>query len=178
MSGIRRIYRINNSARSLDFFLDRDPDDPRFDMDQPYQRGVVWGLKRKQNLIKSVLMGVPIPAILINNRFDAKFSHPDYSRDRCWAYAIVDGKQRVSTFQQFVANRFPVPLEWFQDMGRGPIFYGQLSLANQRHVRNNSIPVAEGFFKTLEEEQELFDLINFGGLAQGETDEDLDEEQL
>lgn len=54
MTGILRTYQVNNTNRSIDFFLDRDPQDPRFDMDQPYQRGVVWGLRRKQNLIKSL----------------------------------------------------------------------------------------------------------------------------
>lgn len=179
MSVLRR-YRVNMSARGIDFFLDRDPDDPRFDMDQPYQRGAVWGVKRKRNLIKSILMGIPVPAIMINDRFSAGFSHPGYSKDRNLMYAIVDGKQRVSAIQAFVANQFWVPRDWFYDepieggLARDQVtFWGDLEPRHQRGFRNNPIPVAEGQFQTLQQEQELFDLVNFGGLAQGEVDDDL-----
>lgn len=37
----------------------------------PYQRGLVWGHKRKVNLIRSLLLGVPIPSIVVNDRFAA-----------------------------------------------------------------------------------------------------------
>lgn len=172
MTRIIRKYHVDNTNRSLDFFLDRDPEEPRFDMDQPYQRGVVWGLKRKQNLIKSLLMGIPIPAIVINDRFGAKFSHPGYDRDRNWMYAIVDGKQRVSTIQSFVNNEFSIPAEWIEDNAVGDIYYKDLTVPMQRNFRNHAIPVAKGQFTTLAQEQELFDLINFGRLAQGEVDRD------
>ena len=173
MSGIIRTYRVNTTARGVDWFLDRDPDDPRFDMDQPYQRGVVWGAKRKRNLIKSILMGVPVPAIVTNDRFSAGFKHPGYSQDRNWQYAIVDGKQRVSSIQGFARNEFWVPHEWFEDDVCGEVYFSDLTLAQQRGFRNGPVPVAEGQFKTLDQEQELFDLVNFGGLTQGEVDDDL-----
>lgn len=172
MTGILPTYRVTNLNRTLDFFLDRDPDDLRFDMDQPYQRGVVWGLQRKQNLIKSLLMGVPVPAIITNDRFHAGFKHPGYSRDRNWMYAIVDGKQRVSTLQGFYTDQFPVPSEWWSERS-GWAYYSELTLPQQRNFRNTPISVAEGQFTTLAQEEELFALINFGGLAQGEVDEDV-----
>lgn len=179
MSGILRQYRVNSTSRPVDFFLDRVDGDSRLDMDQPYQRGVVWGVKRKRNLIKSILMGVPIPAIVINDRFDAGFKHPGYTRERNWMYAVVDGKQRVSAIQGFATNQFWLPREWFYDepipggLARDQIVYwDDLEQRHRRGFQNNSIPVAEGQFKTLAQEEELFDLINFGGLAQGEVDDD------
>ena len=173
MSGIIRQYRINNTSRPTEFFLDRVSGDSRLDMDQPYQRGVVWGRKRKRNLIKSILMGVPIPAIVLNNRFDAKFSEPGYDQERNWAYAVVDGKQRITAIQQFATNQFEVPYEWFYDDGAHEwVWWHTLGLREQRGFRNTPLPVAEGQFSNLELERELFDLINFGGLAQGERDDD------
>lgn len=169
--GILRRYRVHTSARSIDFFLDRDPDDPRFDMDQPYQRGLVWGVTRKRNLIKSILMGVPIPAIVVNDRFGAGFTNPGYSQARNWMYAVVDGKQRITAVQQFMDGIFGIPGEWV-DAGPGIVLCTELGLPFQRGLRNVPLPVAEGHFKTLAQEQELFDLINFGGVAQGEVDED------
>lgn len=172
--GIIRRYRVNTTARGIDFFLDNVPGDPRFDMDQPYQRGVVWGVIRKRNLIKSILMGIPIPAIVLNDRFAAKFTHPGYSRDREWMYAIVDGKQRVTAVQQFVRGGFDVPAWWFGNMyPAGGIRFPELDIAHQWGFRNTPLPVAEGQFKTLHQERELFDLVNFGGLAQGEVDADV-----
>lgn len=173
MSGILRKYRVSTTARGIDFFLERDPAEPRFDMDQPYQRGVVWGTKRRRNLIKSILMGIPIPAIVLNDRFSAGFSYAGHDRNRNWLYAIVDGKQRITAIQHFVDSKFPVPHEWFEDDAFGDIFYGDLDVKYQRGFRNSPIPVAEGQFKTLRQEQELFDLVNFGGLAQGEVDDDV-----
>lgn len=173
MSGILRKYRVNTTARGIDFFLDRAPGTPVFDMDQPYQRGIVWGLRRRQNLIKSIMMGIPIPAIVINDRFSAGFHHPGYGQDRNWQYAIVDGKQRVTTIQAFINNEFSVPRQWWVDDADGTAYYGDLSLPQQRGFRNTPIPVAEGQFTSLDQEHELFDLVNFGGLQQGEIDDDL-----
>ncbi len=173
MSGIIRKYRVNVSARSVEFFLSRDTADPLFDLDQPYQRGEVWGVKRRQNLIKSLLMGVPVPAIVLDDRFNAKFSHPGYSRERNWMFAVVDGKQRVTTIQDFYDNQFAVPAAWFVDGAAGEVLFADLTVPHQRAFRNIPMPVAEGVFQTLAQEQELFDLLNFGGLAQGEVDEDL-----
>jgi hypothetical protein len=178
MTGILRTYQVNNTNRSVDFFLLRNEDgSDNFDMDQPYQRGVVWGLRRKQNLIKSMLMGIPIPAIVVNNRFGAGFKHPGYDQDRLWAYSIVDGKQRVSTIRQFIDGKFPIPYRWFRDdeVAQNPcaaLRYTHLTLPEQRHFRNVPLSVAEGQFPTLAMEEELFNLVNFGGLAQGEVDDD------
>jgi hypothetical protein len=172
--GILRTYQVNNTNMTLDFFTLRpDPDEPKFDMDQPYQRGVVWGLKRKRNLIKSLLMGVPIPAIILNDRFAAKFNEPGYDRNRNWMYAIVDGKQRISTIWAFMNNEFSCPAEWWDENAEGEVFWRDLELPHQRFFRGSPLPVANGQFKTLEQEEELFNLINFGGLAQGEVDEDV-----
>lgn len=168
---ILRAYRVSNSARGIDFFLDRDPADPRFDMDQPYQRGEVWGRLRQKNLIKSILMGIPIPAIVINDRFSAGFTHPGYDQERNWMYAIVDGKQRVTTIQRFVDGEFAIPSSWVDAEGAWA-FYPQMGLPFQRGFRNTPLPVAEGQFKTLDQERELFELINFGGVPQGQIDDD------
>ena len=56
---------------------------------------------------------------------------------------------------------------------RAWILFGDRPLKYQRGFRNAPMPVAEGQFKTLDQEGELFDLVNFGGVTQGEVDDDL-----
>lgn len=173
MSAILRQYRVTSTSRPAEFFCDTSGA-PRFDLDQPYQRGVVWGLRRQQNLIKSLLMGIPVPAIMLNDRFGAEFSHHGYSRDRCWSYAVVDGKQRITALRRFLNSEFSVPAGWFADGADGEVRFADLPVTQQRRLRNTPIAVTEGQFATLDAERELFDLLNFGGLAQGEADDDDD----
>lgn len=176
--GILRTYQVNNTNMTVDFFaLREDNGVSKFDMDQPYQRGLVWGQRRKVNLIKSMLMGVPIPAIVLNDRFHAGFKHPGYDQNRNWAYAIVDGKQRISAILGFMNNEFMAPAQWWDkdSKNKGLLWWAELSKPNQRFFRNTPLPVANGQFTTLAQEEELFNLINFGGLAKGEVDDDTDE---
>lgn len=168
-----RSYTMNSTARPIEFFLENTSSRPRFDVDQPYQRGISWGRKRSQNLIKSIVAGVPIPAIVMNDRLGAEFSHPSYSQDRNWSYAIVDGKQRLAAIKRFTSDHLAVPSEWSTDGHTGEAHFGDLPPAQQRFFLNTPLSVVESCFSTLNEERELFDLINFGGLAQGENDEDL-----
>lgn len=172
-TGALRRYNVNPSAWPVEQFLDRLSGEARFDMEQPYQRGVVWGVKRKQNLIKSLLMDVPVPAIVLNDRRRAEFSHPGYDQHRSWLIAIVDGKQRVTAVREFVSDRFSVPTRWFGADSDDEIRFSQLALRDQNNILNLLLPVSIGQLETLDDERELFDLINFGGLAQGETDDDL-----
>lgn len=170
---IFRRYRVSSSSLALDeLAVVRDGGD-RYDLDPPYQRGAVWGARRKKNLIKSVLMGVPIPAIVVNDRFAAGFSHPGYSQDRNWMNAVVDGKQRMTALREYVTDCYAVPARWFGlEADLGEVLYSQLPARSQRLFLNTPISISRGQFTTLDEERELFDLLNFGGLAQGEKDED------
>lgn len=147
------------------------------DLEAPYQRGLVWGEDRKRSLIESVLDGTPIPALILNDRFSAKFKAEGYDRDRLWAFAVIDGKQRVTALRDFTEDKFTVPAEWFEEediveeaKGKENIVYSDLTRAFHRGFTMNTIPVAEGRFDSLEGEKQVFDRVNFGGVAQGDSD--------
>lgn len=151
------------------------------DMEQPYQRGDVWGPVRRRNFTKSLLLGVPIPSLIVNNRWDSQFEHDGWSDERCRAQAIIDGKQRVTTILAFFHDELAVPVSWWRsehvetaiETPDGPyVTWGGLSRSGQMRFRDRTIGVAEGTFKTLDEEREVFDLVNFGGVPQGERDDD------
>jgi hypothetical protein len=162
------------SARPVMTFLDEDNE---FDMEQPYQRGLVWNENRKRSLIESLLDGTPIPAIIMNDRWNAGFKEEGYSVGRLSAYAIVDGKQRITAIQDLVADAFTIPANWFDPdsinenaHGKENIVWSDLTVAERRHIKMFPIPVAEGRFDSLEGEKRIFDRVNFGGVAQGESD--------
>ena len=59
----------------------------------------LWPTSRKQNLILSILEGVPVPALYF-------IEDEDLQKDD--KYHLVDGLQRVSAIQQFLADEFRV----------------------------------------------------------------------
>jgi hypothetical protein len=75
----------------------------RLDLNPPYQRGSVWGVERKRNLIRSLLMGLPIGAVFLNSRH---IMQPD---------RVVDGKQRIEAILDFLGDGLAVPAEWFAE---------------------------------------------------------------
>lgn len=174
MSIVRK-WHFRTTASPIDNFerhLERD----ELVMDQGYQRGSVWGVERKQNLIKSLLMGLPIGVIFVNDR-----PYPDH-------WAIIDGKQRILAIHGFMTDEFSVPIEWFPDdmLSPGPheideVYYSELNVRGQRVFANSgTINVYWSSFsgpEMLKQEKELFDLVNFGGVPQGERDPDAKESQ-
>ena len=178
----RKTLSLTSTATALLSFISAHEDAKsgregmRYISDQEYQRGLVWGQDRKKNLIFSILSGVPIGAIIVNDRFanaDA-FRAAGYDSE---VYAIIDGKQRVSTIIEFYENGFSVPAEWFDDddieahaRGNAEVYYRDLTKGAQSDFRTTGVPVSFATVASVKEEQELFDLVNFGGVAQGETD--------
>lgn len=133
------------------------------DLSPPYQRGDVWGIKRRANFIRSLSFGVPVPSIIISDRLDHENG----------GYVVIDGKQRISTLLLFVDNAFAVPADWFQENARGFTVFSDLPIPERRKFLHKGIPTHEGRFDSIESEKLVFDLINFGGLQQGEVDSDL-----
>lgn len=137
----------------------------------PYQRGDVWGPVRQRNLIRSVMLGIPIPSIIVNDRLAANSWY-----GKCWegdySMAVIDGKQRLTALLAFLEDRLEVPGEWWDMHGEPMVKYSYLSVLHQRQFKNYPLQFTEGRLRSLEEEKEVFDLVNFGGLAQGETDHD------
>jgi hypothetical protein len=70
------------------------------DDDPPYQRGgAAWALERQQLFIDSLLNGYDVPKIYLH---DLRGHNPTK------VYAVVDGKQRLTTIWSFVADGFPL----------------------------------------------------------------------
>lgn len=64
-------------------------------LDPEYQRRNVWQAKAKSQFIESLLLGIPIPQILLASKPNQKNT-----------FLVLDGKQRLSTIKEFLDGRF------------------------------------------------------------------------
>ncbi len=132
-------------------------------LDPPYQRGDVWGTIRRVNLIRSILLHIPIPSIILNDRLRA-----GWKGAKQYHMAVIDGRQRLTTILMFLDDELEVPGEWFGYQGQ--VRFSGLEIVDQRKFRNMPLAFSEGTLKTLKQEKEVFELVNFGGVPQGESD--------
>lgn len=152
-------------------------------VDPPYQRGDVWSDDQRRLLIASALRGLPIPAIIVNDRGTPNWAKNNggYPDRGLGLYAIVDGKQRVETFRQFFDSELAVPASWFnpEDIeasiigadGTEWITFDGLTKRSQRRCENHfNIPTITAQAATVEEEAELYLTVNGAGVAQSDDD--------
>lgn len=145
--------------------------------DVPYQRGDVWTYAQRIMLIHSILSGTPIPALIINDRPQSMWFGPDGERRPI--YAVIDGKQRITAVQMFMAGELPVPVSWFpiqyvlntEPTDDGPyVRYPGLPRPAQRFFENIPVPVAEAHVKTVREEAAIYLRVNGTGTPQSDED--------
>lgn len=121
------------------------------------QRGFVWTLEQKQELIYSIFKGIQLPPIsVIQHRHD----------DGKMTYKIIDGKQRLSTILSFVKNEFPIVWNnqeyFFDDMDKsikGELLYHGLFRSNIGYEYDDS-PISD------EDKIKWFNQINWAGTQQ------------
>jgi len=64
-------------------------------LDPAYQRRNVWQANSKSQFVESLLLGIPIPQILLASRAGQKNS-----------FLVLDGKQRLTTIKEFIDGSF------------------------------------------------------------------------
>ncbi len=169
----------NRRARELA----RMVDDGYLDLDPPYQRGTVWTEDQRVALVRSWKTGVPVPAVLVNDRANQWWRDANDGEDvRAVSaiYVMIDGKQRVETALAWFAGQFAVPASWFEsdeiaeteDTADGPyVRYTGLTRAGRLHMDSNAmLPMGEGKLPTLRAEAEVYLLVNGGGTPQTDAD--------
>jgi hypothetical protein len=168
--------KLDQGPRAISYLTRNDKDnESELVLDAPYQRGSVWDETRRQNLIRSVLVGLPAGSITINTQ--------PYDRTPGSGGAVVnvvDGKQRIEALRGFVNSDFAIPAGWLHDdevtattdvpgWPTPGVYFKDTTIGFQRNFLRNPFSVVEARVDSVEDEAELFRLINAGGVEQ--TDE-------
>lgn len=152
-------------------------------VDPPYQRGAVWSEDQKVALVKSWLEGVPVPAIIVNDRGTGAWRQANGTSPMDTdepIYAVVDGRQRCETAVDWFRGDLAVPASWFSpddvvetvETDDGPyVTHLGLSRRGQTVMAFKAkLPMASAQLATVEEEASMYLLTNGGGTAQTEAD--------
>jgi hypothetical protein len=118
------------------------------DMNPPYQRGLVWSLAQKQDLLRSIFRNIEI------GKFT--FIKLDFNETRKYYYEILDGKQRLNTLCEFRQGCFK-----YQDR-----YFWELSYRDQNHFRGYAASIGEVDGMTLEQKLRYFLKLNVAGVPQ------------
>lgn len=151
------------------------------DLNPPYQRASVWTEDQRIALVRSWLTGVPVPAVILNDRTSRAFArtHGDPG-DKF--LVCVDGKQRIETAIAWFTGALAVPASWFeperitdgagQDTADGRyVTFTDLTPAGQRLMSNRAaLPSVRAQVGSIAEEADLYLLVNGGGTPQTEDD--------
>lgn len=165
----------SRSARELARIFSNGEDG---DIAPEYQRGSVWTDEQRIGLVRSWLMGVPIPAVVINDRIFGPWPSDRNGPLGGYAYAVIDGKQRIETAIAWFNGELAVPASWFasedvestEETEDGSyVRYTGLVIAEQRHQGTSfQLPAVEAKVARLEEEAEIYLLVNGAGTPQSE----------
>lgn len=160
----------NRSAREIARIFEEDGD-----LSPEYQRTSVWLEEDRILLVRSWLMGVPIPAIVINDRIFGPWPNEGYKPKGGFSYAVIDGKQRIETARLWFNGELAIPASWLNpnaiaetvETDDGPyVYYTGLVNGEQVHqALNFKLPTVEAKVATIQEEAEIYLLLNSTGAA-------------
>lgn len=88
---------IRNETRTVHEVL-RRIEKEQFILDPDFQRAFVWNEERQSRLIESVVLRIPLPVMYLAENQDGKL-------------VVVDGLQRLTTFQRYASNQFALQLD-------------------------------------------------------------------
>lgn len=151
--------RAEDWVRHLDW--DQTPDG-LFGLIPKFQRGLVWTLKQKQDLILSMLRDVPIGVFYINEL------RSDFYKDTKRLYdldsILYDGQQRFMAIKGFLEGEFPLTIA-------GEDFYaGDVHPKDISKIKNTVVPIYTTYISELDELIEYYVFINTGGTLHTKED--------
>lgn len=151
----------------------------------PYQRGGVWTEEQRIALVQTWLRGLPAGVVILADRCNSKWAAGNPGKDPYETgqgiWAVVDGKQRLTTAVMWFGSEFAIPASWLpadhvdtiEETDDGPyVRHNGLTLKGQRFMdRYCSLLVAETKDCATEADEAAFYLlVNGGGTPQTGAD--------
>lgn len=138
---------IRNENRTVHDVL-RRIEKGSFIMDPEFQRDFIWSDDQQSKLIESVLLRIPLPVFYL-------------AEDEQGRMIVVDGLQRLSTFQRFVNNQLRLKLPEQPDLDQKR--FGDLSPKLQNRVEDCNLILYVIDAKVPERARlDIFDRVNSG----------------
>ncbi len=120
-----------------------------YDDQMDYQRGNVWTLEEKQDLVDSMFKNIEIGKIALIKR---KY------KEGMKSYEVLDGKQRLNALVEFIEGRFEY---------KGKTFH-ELHPFDQHHIENYQVPTVTTPDLTDAQKYEYFLALNKKGRVQSD----------
>lgn len=171
----------NRQAR----WLVKQIEDGDLDINPPYQRGAVWTEDQRVALMRSLLSGVPVPTLIVNDRHGQHWTDTatyDRHSGSTPSYAVVDGKQRLLCLKAWFDGELAIPASWIEaeqidhteETSDGPYVRstGLNDLGRRATGERILLPIGEAMAGSVREEAEIYLLVNGGGTPQSEADMD------
>ena len=102
---------LNPSFRSASDLV-RHVNEEQIEINPPYQRGNVWTDDQRVALIQTWLRGLPAGVVILADRCNRKWSGQDPYETGKGIWAVVDGKQRLTTAVMWFGGEFAIPASW------------------------------------------------------------------
>lgn len=121
-----------------------------------FQRGFVWTKPQMDRFIESLLLGFPIPGIMLVQQSDKR-------------YLVLDGQQRLRTLQAFYGGLYRKRVFALENVADGfkDLTYKQLSPEQKRTLDNSFIQATivktDGTPESRESVYQIFERLNSGG---------------
>jgi hypothetical protein len=155
--------------------------DGEIDANPPYQRGSVWTEDQRIALVQTWMRGLPAGVVILADRGNGAWTGGDPWETGQGMWAVIDGKQRLTTAVMWFGSEFAIPASWLpadhvdatEDTDDGPyVRHSGLTLKGQRFMeRYCSLLVAETKdCATDADEAAFYLLVNGGGTPQAEAD--------
>jgi hypothetical protein len=156
--------------------------DGDLDVNPPYQRGSVWSEDQRVALMWSLLSGIPVPSIIVNDRHGQWWTDMDnYDPDSPTgpSYAVIDGKQRLLALAAWFCGDLAIPSSWIssgevvvvEDTPDGPYVRSTgLTELGRRMTERILLAVSEATVGSVQAEAQIYLLVNGAGTAQSEDD--------
>jgi hypothetical protein len=174
---------LNTSNRHARWLV-RQVEAGEIDINPPYQRGEAWTEDQRVALMRSLLSGVPVPTLIINERHHQGWADTAaYDRNSpggAGSYAVIDGKQRLLALAAWFSGDLAIPASWLpseevlvsEDTADGPYVRvsGLTDLGQRMTGQRILLPVSEARVSSVQEEAAIYLLVNGGGTPQTDSD--------